>query len=384
MKDQVKIVIISHNFQEHYAIGFANAIARSGFLVDFVYGKDMDSSYLDQTIRSIDLGQNPEIKQSEGKRSFTFNLWRRLIGFIMYHLRLVRYVIAHKDSIIHVIGLLHHELVSGIFEGWLFRIAGKKYILTVHDLLPHDQHSKLNIVLYRLIYRIPHYLVVHTEKMKTELIGSFNIEDKKIIVMQHGLNDIVPDHNKEKCECREILNIPKDKCVLLFFGRIVRYKGVDILLEAFELLDERFVLLIVGMANDPGYGEEIKQRIDHNARRNSIFLHSGWVENDVVATYFRAADTLIIPYKHIDQSGLVFLALRFGLPIIAFNVGALKEYIKNGVGLVINGNNAKDLSAAIISFYDYRQMFCQEAIHEYGKQFHWLNVLIPLLTVYSK
>lgn len=306
----------------------------------------------------------------------------RVIAFV-YHVRLICYVFSRWGYVIHIIGLLRFPVITGIIEGLLFRAIGQRYILTVHNVLPHDRHTKTKRKLYKFIYNIPHHLVVHTETMKAELVELFAVPDARIVVMQHGLNDIVPDHRKERGECQSLLGIPEDKCVLLFFGKLRPYKGVETLLDGFTRLDQRFFLVIAGMADKVEYGQKITHLVANHPHRDRILLTAGWIKNEDVATYLRAADVLVMPYKHIDQSGVIFLAFRFGLPIVAFDVGVLKEYVKADHGVLVEGDSAENLVDGILCFYHQRKRFIQSQINTYAQEFEWPKVSAPVVKLYA-
>lgn len=371
----MNVVVVPHGFQEHYALGFVNGLARKGIVVDFALADNMDSAHLHQDIRWRNLGRNMDTGVGPAKK-----LWR----FLAYHLRLIKYVAAHRRGVVHVIGLLRTPLLTGIIEGLLFRALASKYVLTVHNLLPHDRHTTWNKWLFRRIYRIPNLLVVHTELMKKELVTSFGAAPERVVVMQHGLNDIVPDHGKTSAECRSQLRLPPDACVLLFFGRIAPYKGLETLLEAFERLDNRFVLVIAGAPVNTAYRSQVEELVRGHPRREGILCRLEFIENAEVASYFRAADALMMPYQHIDQSGVLFLAFRFGLPVVAFDVGALREYLQDDAGVLVEGESAEDFAQGIRTFREARQRFGAEGIRDYTLRFKWENVVEPLIMAYRE
>lgn len=370
----MKVLVVSHGFQEHYTTGFANGLARSGIQVLLVRSRTLDSTALDPAIRSVDLGQNTGERCSAA---------RKAASFLKYHASLLILAITHFRSNIHIIGLLRHELLSGVIEGLVFRLLSKRFVLTVHNLLPHDRHTTWNRFLYGVIYRIPHVLIVHTPKMRESLISQFRIKADRIQILEHGLNDAVPDHEWAMSQCREALGIPQSAFALLFFGRIAPYKGLDTLLEAFKRLGPPCHLVVAGAPISDTYGAEIRQLIDNHPSRSAITCVLDWIADKDIATYFRACDCLVMPYRHIDQSGLVFLSLRFGLPLISFDVGSVRDYIGEGVGLVVEENTNQALADSIEQFRANSADYSREAVAEYSKQFSWERVIASLAHVYQ-
>ena len=370
-----QVVIIPHGFQEHYTLGFANGLAGQGVSVDFILAANMNAKWLHPDIRWRDLGCNTENRISGLKKTYRF---------VAYHLRLIGYVAARRGAVVHVSGLIRRPVAFiGIIEGLLFRALAGKYVLTVHNLLPHDQRTRWSRWLFKLVYRIPHLLVVHTAKMKDQLAESFRVSADRIVVMQHGLNDIVPDQGRTRAECRAWLGLPADACVLLLFGRIRRYKGVETLLEAFREDDTGSFLVIAGAPDSASYARSIEELVREHPCRDRVLYRPGFIDNAELASYFRAADLLVMPYRHIDQSGVLFLAFRFGLPVVAFDVGELREYLPDDTGVLVEGTGAQDLAEGIRRFQRQQQRFGRDRIHRHAQRFRWERVVEPLIAAYE-
>lgn len=152
---------------------------------------------------------------------------------------------------------------------------------------------------------------------------------------------------------RQKLGIGTNDKVILFFGLIRKYKGLDILLEA--MADERIrrlgvKLLIAGeFYEDRAYYDEIIQR---NHLESSILLHAGFVANEEVKTYFSATDLVTLTYRSATQSGVTQVAFHFEKPVLVTNVGGLSEIIPHGVcGYVVEFDKTQ-VADAIVDFYE--------------------------------
>jgi glycosyltransferase involved in cell wall biosynthesis len=134
---------------------------------------------------------------------------------------------------------------------------------------------------------------------------------------------------------------------LLFFGRIVKYKGLGLLLEAFRLLRDRGVAVeldIVGSGDLGCYSSQLASLPD-------VSITNTWVNNDEIAQALARADVMILPYIEASQSGVAATALTAGLPIVATPVGGLVEQVNSGrTGLLATGMQPEDLAAAIQCF----------------------------------
>jgi len=115
---------------------------------------------------------------------------------------------------------------------------------------------------------------------------------------------------------------------MLFFGRLQPYKGLEYLVTAFELLARKSPAYRLIIAGEPkkgseAYESEIRRRIAAWVGQGSIVPVFKFIADADVELYFKAADVLVLPYKDIFQSGVLFLGLTFGLPVVASDVGSL-------------------------------------------------------------
>ncbi|MDW8287731.1 MAG: glycosyltransferase [Flammeovirgaceae bacterium] len=137
----------------------------------------------------------------------------------------------------------------------------------------------------------------------------------------------------EKHQARRLLGIRPDLKWLLFFGLIRPYKGLDLLLEAMQSLDESFGLLIAGESYED-FKTIYQPLIDKLPFPENISANISFVPEDNVLTYFSAADVVVLPYKSATQSGVTAIALHFEVPVIVTDVGGLKEQVAEKLGLV--------------------------------------------------
>lgn len=211
----------------------------------------------------------------------------------------------------------------------------KKYklIVTIHDGVPHEGESFFNRVTQRINLRfISKYsskVIVHSEKIKHELPKYF-IKDKVYVVPLVNFNHLA-DTDKQ---------IKKDKRLnLLFFGRILPYKGLKYLVEAFKSLPkDKFKLIIAG-----------EGRIDCDIpNQENIEVMNKFISDEEMKKLFSQADVLVLPYISASQSGVVYLSFAFNKPVISTKVGAIPEVVKNNFnGVLINPKLSKELTDAI-------------------------------------
>lgn len=135
--------------------------------------------------------------------------------------------------------------------------------------------------------------------------------------------------------------------VVLFFGMIRPYKGLDKLLETFVAMNNsNTTLLIVGESYENF--EKYQRLIDEYNIRNSVVVINKFIDNEDVELYFKAADVVVLPYYSGTQSGILMLAYGFGIPVVATNVGGVAELVvANKTGIIVPDNNVNNLKPAI-------------------------------------
>lgn len=154
---------------------------------------------------------------------------------------------------------------------------------------------------------------------------------------------------REEAERR--LGLPEGRRTLLFFGLIREYKGLDILLKAFDLLDERYQLVIAG---EPyGSFDKYQQLIDGGRAPQDVHVFPNYIRDAEVKNYFSAADLAVLPYRSATQSGISSVACHFIVPMVVTDVGGLKETVgARGTGIVCDACTPGSVAAAITQYFD--------------------------------
>jgi glycosyltransferase involved in cell wall biosynthesis len=172
----------------------------------------------------------------------------------------------------------------------------------------------------------------------------------KFIKMEHPLYDHFGETINREDACLR-LNIAPDKKTLLFFGFIRDYKGLDILIKAFNLLDDSYQLVIAGETY--GSFKRYQSLIELNRNKDRIYVFNDYVNDIKVPELFSAADVCMLPYKHTSQSGIAALAYHFDLPLIATDVGGLKESISGkGTGIIVKECQSELIAQAVEDYFN--------------------------------
>jgi len=226
--------------------------------------------------------------------------------------------------ILHVFSATSKDYFSFLLAK-LFKI---KVIGIIHDVSSLTGEDKS--FFRSQIYSLSDVLVVHNEASKKSIESDLDNERrKKLLKIPHG--NFIEFISKQTLDITfhgSLIFNPNYK-YLLFFGQIKKVKGLDILLRAIPLLPEKFKIIIAGKPHrdDFSYYENIIKELNISDRVIKIIRFITDEERDFL---FKKCDALILPYRKIFQSGVLMLAMSYGLPVIASDLTANKEIIEDG------------------------------------------------------
>jgi glycosyltransferase involved in cell wall biosynthesis len=229
-------------------------------------------------------------------------------------------------------------------------------VYTAHDVVPHEPEI-MPLDHCAWVYRNADAIIVHGQRLKALLLENFPVSPDKIHVLPHGNYNFVADTPGawNRRSARESLQLSDADCVVLFFGLIREYKGLDLLIDACKEINDRGLpggkrlkLLIAGRSfknfwHEAGY----KKRIDDANLEPSVSLHLGHIPMLDVARFFHAADVVAIPYRRGSQSGVLQLTYSFGKAAVATRVGSLGEGPTADLTRFVEPGNAHVLADAL-------------------------------------
>ena len=369
-------------------------------MVDSLTGNDYSTCLCEKL---HDLGVDvhlivPENKEFQGTEKFTIKYLapskikdktklRKSVGFIKYFLTLYKYIMSNKPDIVHY---QFFRRKSGILLYKLLKLKKVNLVHTAHNVLPHEK-NKIDYLLTSIVYKNSKRIIVHSNFIKNKLLKSFPIESEKVKIVPHGNFDIyLPAEKVNAIKIRQLFNLTYADNVILFFGFIREYKGLDTLLDAFELAaskDAKLKLLIAGFATKK-HERFYSNKINRSKYKDRIIFHAGYVPKENIIRYFAVSDAVILPYKEIDHSGIVHLAYSFGKPVIATNVGDFNEVIENNKnGILLNGNNAEELAEKITEAFANKQKLVE--MGQYARElsetkYSWRDVAKGTISVYEE
>jgi glycosyltransferase involved in cell wall biosynthesis len=205
------------------------------------------------------------------------------------------------------------------------------------------------------------------------------IPGKPIAYTPHPMYDMFGP-KQTLTDARKKLKLDSVGKYLLFFGFIRKYKGLSLLLDAMaddRVRSQNIKVIIAGefYEDSKPYLEQIK----HLGIEKNILLHTDFIPNSEVSTYFSAADAVIQPYLSATQSGVTQIAYYYNKPMIVTNVGGLAELVPNGESGFVCEVNATALADAILSFYSDNPLRFEQALEREKQKFTWSTLCNELL-----
>jgi len=231
--------------------------------------------------------------------------------------------------------------------GAIFKFRGKPVVFTIHNVLSHEP-SRLYKTVSRWLFNLGDHFIVHTEINRQQIRTHYGISSNRISLISHGSLDFHVRNRIDRDNIRLELGIDTDQKVILVFGAIRSYKGVDTALQAFsEVLPEvpDSLLFIAGKLWQKW--KPYQHMIENLRINDSVKTCLEYIPSGDVYKYFEAADLVILPYHHFDsQSGVGSTAVSFHKPMIVSDVGGLPDLVKD-YRYVIPPKNPEALARSI-------------------------------------
>ena len=351
---EIEVGLLTGGYDRPYVFGLATALEAKGVYLDVIGGNDVDRPELHSPPRLNFLNLR-------GDQQPQASLRKKIVRVLVYYARLIRYTAIAKPRIFHILWNNKFRLFDRTLLMLYYKAHGKRISLTAHNINAGKRDANdsfFNKLSLKIQYHLADHIFVHTEKMKRELSAEFGVNEKVITVIPFGINNSVPDTCITPAQARQKLGILDDKKVILFFGNIGPYKGLDYLVDGFRQVaprDPAYQLIIAGnpRRGDEGYLERIQESIRQSPYGERVIQKIEYIPDEETELYFKAADVLVLPYTHVFQSGVLFLGYSFGLPVIATNVGSLDEDIIEGqTGFLCKPRDPIGLAGAIERYFE--------------------------------
>ena len=229
----------------------------------------------------------------------------------------------------------------------LFRLRKKPVVLTVHNVLPHE-HSPLFFQLSRLLFTSADHFVVHSLRNRDQMVRYYGISPSAISLIPHGTLDFQVNSQADRIAIRASFGFSPQHRVVLLFGAIRPYKGIETAIRAFAHTAARVPSARLLIAGKPWQAwEPYADLIRHLSIQDRVLSVPAYIPAAEVHRYFAAADLVILPYRHFDsQSGVGGSAIAFRKPLIVSRVGGLLDLVLDDRAIV-PPSDVEALSAAM-------------------------------------
>jgi len=367
-----------------YAFGLAMALISEQVAVDIVGGDEIDSPELHVT-------PNLRFLNFRGKQMATDSFRRKLLKVVEYYVRLIRYAASSKPRILHILWNNKIEFFDRTLLMVFYKTMRKKIFFTAHNVNQarrDGNDSFLNRLTLRFQYHLCDQIFVHTQKMKDELCQDFGVSEAAVTIIRHPINNAFPDTALTPSEAKEHLGLRDKEKAILFFGRIRPYKGIEYLLDAFRRLagkrpEYRLILAGEPKKGSEEYRNEIERKVEREFEPGRVILRIQFIPDTEMELYLKAADVLVLPYKEIFQSGVLFLAYSYGLPVVATDVGSFREEIVEGkTGFLCQPGEVTDLADTLEQYFAsdlYQNLSTRRnEIREYARRVHSWDAVAEL------
>lgn len=255
----------------------------------------------------------------------------------------------------------------------------EKILFVCHNVFPHERFP-LDRLLTKWTLGCGRYFITQSKMDARDLLSVKH--DAVYRVTPHPTYGMFCRQGMSMQKAREQLQIDQGQRVLLFFGFVRKYKGLQYLLEAMKLLKERDFKVQLWVVGDFGEDkDEYVEQIRTFEIGDQVQMVEGYVPNDEVEKYFAASDLVVLPYLSATQSGIVQIAFGFEKPVLVTEVGGLPDVVTNGkTGYVVEPRSAEMIAEAIMDYYinNRREAFVSQ-IEKEKDRFSWKTFVDTLM-----
>jgi glycosyltransferase involved in cell wall biosynthesis len=354
----MKIMIITLNTYGgmiHYVSQLANALSKREDVV-VIAPVGIEREYFLKDVKIIKLHLGDTIK----------NIFINTLA-LTRPLKFLNTIYKEKPDLIH---FNECHLWSSLFLPLFIRFP---IVTTLHDINPHygtPISRKLNHMFGKKMHiRFSDCLIVHGVKIKNELKTK-----QRCYVIPHGDYTFFLNYKDGRVE---------EESTILFFGRILKYKGLEYLLRSIPLISLDFPdikLIIAGSGDFNTYNQMILNNKNYE-------VHNRFISDEEVTNFFQRAKVIVLPYTGASQSGIIPIAYAFKKPVVVTDVGSISEVVDDEeTGLIVPPKDEKALADAIIRLLkddELRKVMGENAYKKMKEELSWDRIAEKTIEVYK-
>ena len=251
-------------------------------------------------------------------------------------------------------------------------------VVTVHDPKPHfgreQIHSRL---VYKATLNYANRVITHGEKLKKILVTEYKLYEENIHVIPHG------DFSFFRNTSNKVF--AEENNYILFFGRIMEYKGLEYLIKAEPLIMKEIPNAKIVIAGAGSYFNRYKASLERN---DNFILYNHFIPNEMVNELFQKASVVVLPYIDGSQTGIIPIAYSFKKPVVVTSVGSIPEVVEDGkTGYIVPPRNEEKLADAIIRLLKNKDEMTEMGENAYKKmkeELSWDKIAEKTIKVYKE
>ena len=348
-----------------YQIQLANALSKKETVMLVIPTNKLPSEHIGSIDKKVDFHS-----LGRGKP------WYHPISFLIFK-DFLEMVKKFGPDVIHVQG--RSSILYCLF---IYPYLKKNYplVFTLHDVEPHSGVTGIKPkLLWYLAERYFNHVIVHGEKLKEQMIQEYNHPKEKVHVIPIGQHDVVPFKKYERKEFKEVGNL------ILFLGRIYKYKGLEYLIKAEPMITNEVPNAKIVIA---GTGENFKKYEEMMANRDNFIVHNYHIPYKEGAELFQRCSVVVLPYIDASQSAVIPLAYAFKKSVVVTDVGSIPEIVDDGVtGFIVPPRNPEALADAIVKLLKdekLRKQMGENAYKKLKRDLSWDKIAEKTIEVYKK
>ena len=235
----------------------------------------------------------------------------------------------------------------------LYKELKNKIVFITENFISHEKNL-FESTLTRIGLKQAKYFISLSKKVENDLkliSGNRKIYRSELPVYNHLLGD-----ENQRNEIRKKFNFQQNEKVLLFFGYVRKYKGLDLLFESLKILTENYQqenikLLVAGeFYDDKDFYLNLLENLN---LKNKVLIFDEYIPNEKVKEFFIVSDLVVLPYRSATQSGILNLSYGFNKPVVITDVGGLSEFVlPDKTGIIAKEANPQSISKAILKFFE--------------------------------
>lgn len=348
------VAILTGGIDRPYVFGLSTALSSKGTVLDVVGSDEMSTlpKYATAPMRFLNL---------YGDQRKKITRYRKVLKHLAVYSKLLIYAANTETKVFHILWNNKFKWFDRTILMLYYKLLGKRIVLTAHNVNTEQRDgrdSAVNRFTLKVQYRLVDHIFVHTNQMRDDLLVRFAVKSEAVSVIPFGVNNSVPDTYLTSLEAKQKLGLKSTDKAMLFFGGIRPYKGLEYLAGAFRRLareDASYKLIVAGEPTKEAvqYWGEVEQSLSSDPVCKNVIKRIMYIDDADTEIYFKGADVTILPYTGVYQSGVLFLAYSFGLPVIVTDVGSLRDDVIPGeTGYICQPCDEASLAESIRTYFD--------------------------------